>query len=106
MPVALLTGHAGPLTSEESSSIQQIADALAGAGLRTVRLDELEEAAIQNALEAANGNRTRAAKSLGIAVRTLQRKLRTQSYDRGANFGIVPECNAEGDASDACRKFD
>jgi DNA-binding NtrC family response regulator len=91
MSLALISGHAGPLTSEESASIQQIADALAGAGLRTVRLDELEGAAIQNALEATNGNRTWAAKSLGIAVRTLQRKLKTQSYDRGAAINIALE---------------
>jgi DNA-binding NtrC family response regulator len=78
MSIALVTGHAGPLTSEESSSIQQIADALAGAGLRTVRLDEVEDAVIQNALKAAMGNRTQAARTLGISVRTLQRKLKAQ----------------------------
>lgn len=39
-------------------------------------LAELERAAVMRALELHQGNRTRAAKSLGISVRTLQRKLR------------------------------
>jgi transcriptional regulator with PAS, ATPase and Fis domain len=72
----LVSGHSGPLSTEENGSIQAIADALAGAGLRTVRLDNVERAAIHNALGNHEGNRTRAAKALGISVRTLQRKLK------------------------------
>jgi transcriptional regulator with PAS, ATPase and Fis domain len=74
----LNTGHAGPMTPEESSSFQHIADCLAGAGLQAVRLDTLEAAAINLALSGANGNRTHAAKALGISVRTLQRKLKSR----------------------------
>ena len=39
-------------------------------------LEELERAAVERALEEHHGNRTHAAKTLGISVRTLQRKLK------------------------------
>ena len=81
--VYLLSGHAGPLTDEEAGSIQRIADALAGSGLHTVRLGELAQAAIQLALDNARGNRTKAARSLGISVRTLQRKLKAAAMQDG-----------------------
>jgi DNA-binding NtrC family response regulator len=71
-PSPLLAGN----RVEDHPTIQQIADTLASAGLREVRLDDLERAAIDNALAANDGCRTRAARSLGISVRTLQRKLR------------------------------
>jgi DNA-binding NtrC family response regulator len=40
------------------------------------KLDELEREAVVQALERHDGNRTHAAKSLGISARTLQRKLK------------------------------
>jgi DNA-binding NtrC family response regulator len=52
---------------------------LSGIGLDLVRgrtLAELEQIAIRHALSRYQGNRTRAARSLGISVRTLQRKLK------------------------------
>ncbi len=64
------------LLAEKENSIQRIAKALSSAGLRAVRLDDLETAAIRNALHEAGDNRTRAARLLGISVRTLQRKLK------------------------------
>lgn len=39
-------------------------------------LAEIERRAVESALEHHQGNRTRAAASLGISVRTLQRKLK------------------------------
>lgn len=45
-------------------------------------LSELEKLHIEKVLEAMNGNRTRAAKILGIGLRTLQRKIKT--------FGALP----------------
>jgi DNA-binding NtrC family response regulator len=72
--------HASPLsstTADDASPIQQIAKALAGAGLQVVRLDDLETAAMFNALAHCNNNRTKAARVLGISVRTLQRKLKS-----------------------------
>lgn len=41
------------------------------------KLNELEREAVEQALELHDGNRTQAAKSLGISVRTLQRKLKS-----------------------------
>jgi DNA-binding NtrC family response regulator len=43
-------------------------------------LEELERAAVEKALEDCKGNRTRAARSLGISVRTLQRKLKAWGH--------------------------
>jgi len=76
MHTFLLSGNHAPLRAEDHPTIQEIADKLAGAGLRAVRLDNLEWAAIENALADHQGNRTHAAHSLGISVRTLQRKLK------------------------------
>jgi hypothetical protein len=58
-----------------------IEDNLRRAGLCPVALSQLETAAIRNALSFANGNRTHAARSLGISVRTLQRKLKDWKED-------------------------
>jgi DNA-binding NtrC family response regulator len=55
---------------------RQIAAALVSSGLVGVPLGILERAAIVTALEMHGDCRTRAAKSLGISVRTLQRKLK------------------------------
>ena len=86
MTTFLLSGHVGALRLSEgaSATIQQIAEALAGAGMHAVPLDDLEAAAIVNALSACNGNRTHAAAVLGISVRTLQRKLKEspERYDQ------------------------
>jgi hypothetical protein len=59
-----------------TSQPKTIEDGLLYAGLCPIGLTELDAAAIKNALAYANGNRTHAAKSLGISVRTLQRKLK------------------------------
>lgn len=47
-------------------------------------LDDLERVAIQRALKQCDGNRTRAAQTLGISVRTLQRRLRVWRQQRKA----------------------
>ena len=44
-------------------------------------LKDLERAAVEQALEQYDGNRTRAAEALGISVRTLQRKLKSWGMD-------------------------
>ena len=54
---------------------QRILDALRNAGLEGVTLRELEAAVILNAMEAAGGDRTKAAKILGISAENLDRKL-------------------------------
>jgi DNA-binding NtrC family response regulator len=47
-------------------------------------LESLERAAVEQALADCNGNRTRAARSLGISVRTLQRKLKQWGHSETA----------------------
>ncbi|HXI21528.1 MAG TPA: helix-turn-helix domain-containing protein, partial [Gemmatimonadales bacterium] len=47
-------------------------------------LDELERMAITRALAATSGNRTRAAKLLGISERTLRNKLNGRRGERAA----------------------
>lgn len=53
-------------------------------------LDDLERIAIEQALTYFNDDRIRAAKSLGISVRTLQRKLRQWSHPRPSGVRVVP----------------
>jgi two-component system, NtrC family, response regulator HydG len=51
-------------------------------------LGELERTAVEKALAASVGNRTRAAERLGISVRTLQRKLKTWSMEGIDETGV------------------
>jgi DNA-binding NtrC family response regulator len=55
---------------------QHVAAALVSSGLENVPLGMLEHGAILVALERHDGRQTPAARSLGICVRTLQRKLK------------------------------
>lgn len=50
-----------------------------------IRLEELERTAIQQTLSRNHGNRTHSAKSLGMSVRTLQRKLKAWGIREQAN---------------------
>jgi DNA-binding NtrC family response regulator len=50
--------------------------------ISTTSLVDLQRAAVEKALADCNGNRTRAAESLGISVRTLQRKLKAWGLER------------------------
>jgi DNA-binding NtrC family response regulator len=65
--------------------------------LRGLQLEELETAAVLNALDATQGNRTHAAQMLGISVRTIQRKLKSMGWmadgaghDGAAHNGHAP----------------
>ena len=62
LPPRLTEGSTGMMPSKELPS--------------GITMEELEKLAITKALEQCGGKRTRAAESLGISVRTLQRKLR------------------------------
>ncbi len=60
-------------------------------------LEQLERAAVENALQLHHGNRTHAARTLGISVRTLQRKLKAWQipvfalqHDRSMNDFSMP----------------
>jgi transcriptional regulator with PAS, ATPase and Fis domain len=101
MSSILVAGNHNPLRVEDHLTIQQIADTLAGAGLQAVRLDDLEQAALGNALAAHNGNRTHAAHSLGISTRTLQRRLKRA---RGAvSLRVVVEAESVASRPNAIR---
>lgn len=50
-------------------------------------LEELERAAVEQALAQHHGNRTHAAKTLGISVRTLQRKLKAWGMPLHSHYG-------------------
>jgi DNA-binding NtrC family response regulator len=76
MPTPFRRSIATPTRSADAPSIEQIASRLRSAGLQAVWLEDLEWAALENALILHDGCRTRAANSIGISVRTLQRKLR------------------------------
>jgi DNA-binding NtrC family response regulator len=53
-------------------------------------LEELERAAVEQALDQHHGNRTHAAKTLGISVRTLQRKLKAWGMPLHSQYGSGP----------------
>jgi DNA-binding NtrC family response regulator len=53
-------------------------------------LEDLERAAVEQALSQHQGNRTHAAKTLGISVRTLQRKLKAWGMPFAATHNQVP----------------
>jgi transcriptional regulator with PAS, ATPase and Fis domain len=79
----LFSDQSRPMSAADGGAFQRIADLLAGSGVETVRLDVLETAAIHVALGKTDGNRTHAAKVLGISVRTLQRKLKAENVIDG-----------------------
>lgn len=69
-----------PATIGEPSSPSSAVEVSAGA-----TLEDLEHAAVENALKQCGGNRTHAAESLGISVRTLQRKLKAWGVNGSAD---------------------
>jgi DNA-binding NtrC family response regulator len=74
----------GSEVSVKPQTVQEIGAALAACNLDGVPLGMLEQAAMLAALEKYHGNRTLAARSLHISVRTLQRKLRLWGADQTA----------------------
>ncbi len=69
----------GPLTVEDLPSMVRDHPDMQGGDFEVpsnLTLEEIEKAAILQSLDRCDGNRTRAARSLDISVRTLQRKLK------------------------------
>lgn len=62
-----------------------------------MRMDEMEKGAILATLEVTEGNRTKAARMLGISLRTLQRKLKEYQLD---GHGEGEATGEEGEASE------
>ena len=56
-------------------------------GADELNLEEMERRLIRRALELTGGNRTEAAKHLGISRRTMQRKLKEMGEVRGSEDG-------------------
>jgi len=79
MPKQVRPSTAIPPRPADAPTVAQIAARLRKAGLDFVWLEDLHWAVIENALMAHRGNRTQAANSLGISVRTLQRKLKARA---------------------------
>lgn len=52
--------------------------------LPTVNLEELERLAIRQALETHHGNRTHAARAMGISVRTIQRNMKRYGIEESS----------------------
>lgn len=83
-PSALAAGQPGPASSSAPIGVASI-----------VPLDQMEKQAILQAVDACGGNRTQAARLLGISVRTMRNKLREYGVapggsDGGSEDGDVP----------------
>jgi DNA-binding NtrC family response regulator len=77
MTAAILLEKGKVLTLSSVSALLANSEPGQGCNRELITLSELEKLHIQKVLEAMNGNRTRAAKILGIGLRTLQRKIKT-----------------------------
>ncbi|QDV19590.1 DNA-binding transcriptional regulator DhaR [Gimesia panareensis] len=66
-------------------------------------LEDLERTAIEQTLKRYQGNRTRSARSLGVSVRTLQRKLKAWGVtaDHRSNSNAADETESDGEESEA-----
>jgi len=82
MAAAILREKGKVLTLSSVSALLANSGPGRGCNQELITLSELEKLHIQKVLEAMNGNRTRAARILGIGLRTLQRKIKT--------FGALP----------------
>lgn len=67
---------ARPGSADSSSSLRQLVRRTLGPSARPLRWKEIERAAIEDALLANGGNRTHAARKLGISLRKLQYRLK------------------------------
>lgn len=65
-----------PGSADFSGALQQLVRRTLGASARPLRWKEIERAAIEDALHANGGNRTHAARQLGISLRKLQYRLK------------------------------
>lgn len=81
---------AAPPSAPRAAGVQQAVEA--------TRLEDLEKDAVLRVLEKEGGNRTHAAKLLGISIRTLQRKLKA--------WGLAAQGEAPGEISDDARSRD
>jgi DNA-binding NtrC family response regulator len=96
----LVLGDSRPLTRDDLPAMVEENPSRLEASLdipSDVTLEELEKAAIRQALRRFDDNRTRAARSLGISVRTLQRKLKKWGTSGGKGSGNGGERHRAGE---------
>ena len=79
MAAAVLLEKGRVLTLSSTNDLLALSENGQGYNEEFITLSELEKQHIQKVIKATNGNRTRAAKILGIGLRTLQRKLKVFS---------------------------
>jgi DNA-binding NtrC family response regulator len=79
MAAAVLLEKGRVLTLSSTNDLLALSETGQGYDEELITLSELEKQHIQKVIKATNGNRTRAAKILGIGLRTLQRKLKVFS---------------------------
>jgi len=84
------TTQNSPAAAEQAPQAAETPIALEHA-LSHMTLAELEDRAIMAALVRFNNNRTRAARALGISVRTLQRKLGAKNGEQQNDSGDINE---------------
>jgi DNA-binding NtrC family response regulator len=96
--IALPAAAGTPAAPAAAGAVAGAAPAVAAASLdqalATMTLSDLEERAIAAALTRFNNNRTRAARALGISVRTLQRKLGAKNAAEGAEVAGAENAEA------------
>jgi DNA-binding NtrC family response regulator len=92
-------GLGGGTQQGNGSDPRAAAPATLEQALAHMTLDQLEERAITAALARFNNNRTRAARALGISVRTLQRKLGAKNG--GGDNGEAGESSPDAEAASA-----
>ncbi len=95
---SLSAGSPATPVSSSNGNAQAAGGAALEQALATMTLEDLEDRAIAAALQRFNNNRTRAARALGISVRTLQRKLGAKNAPEEGSAPDAPD--ASSDAAD------
>jgi len=92
-----MTGSAGaiPPVTPQSAPVPGASGPAGQVGI--VPLDQLEKQAILQAVDACGGNRTQAARLLGISVRTMRNKLREYGVAPGGSDGGSDEADGATD---------
>jgi len=88
------TSAAATAAPAEAAAPVEAKPATLDEALATMTLEDLENRAIAAALQRFNNNRTRAARALGISVRTLQRKLGAKNPDEPVSEPTEPAAEA------------
>ena len=94
---APMTGSAGAIPPVSPQSVPAPGASGPAGQVGIVPLDQLEKQAILQAVDACGGNRTQAARLLGISVRTMRNKLREYGVAPGGSDGGSDEADGATD---------